>query len=231
MSYKDFNLSESEEMYVTSIAELVESTGKELVPLSLLANTLNIHAVSANQMIRKLEEYGVVTYQPYKGVVLTDDGMHFALRLIRNRRLWEVFLVQHLEIPLDKAEILACGLEHLTDPSVCARLAAFLENPIFDAHGRLIPECQHKDKLSEDWFPMNEAKVGDVLLVRQMKADSPTRAFLAGEGLFPGAVIKLLGKGDHTGYLLQLDGNRFTVDEEIAAHMMVRKEIPNEEEQ
>ncbi|MEE4194096.1 MAG: Fur family transcriptional regulator, partial [Anaerolineae bacterium] len=70
MMYKDFNLSESEEMYVTSIAELVESTGQELVPLSLLASTLNIHAVSANQMIRKLEEYGIVNYQPYKGVVL-----------------------------------------------------------------------------------------------------------------------------------------------------------------
>ena len=227
MMYKDFDLSESEEMYVTSIAELVESTGQELIPLSLLAETLNIHAVSANQMVRKLEEYGIVTYQPYKGVVLTEEGLSFALRLIRNRRLWEVFLVQHLELPLDQAEVLACGLEHLTEPSVCARLAAFLDNPVFDAHGRLIPECQRKDELSENWFPMNEAQVGDVLLVRQMKADSATRAFLAGEGLFPGAVIKLVGKGETSGYLLQLDGNRFTIDEEIAAHMMVRKENPS----
>ena len=222
--YKDFDLSESEEMYVTSIAELVESTGEELIPLSLLAQTLNIHAVSANQMIRKLEDYGIVTYKPYKGVILTEDGMRFALRLIRNRRLWEVFLVQHLELPLDQAEILACGLEHLTDHSVCARLAAFLDNPVFDGHGRLIPECQYKDTLSENWFPMNEAEVGDVLLVRQMKADSPTRAFLAGEGLFPGAMIKLVGKGGTSGYLLQLDGNRFMIDEEVASHMMVRKE-------
>lgn len=224
MIYKDFDLSESEEMYVTSIAELVESTGEELIPLSLLASTLNIHAVSANQMIRKLEDYGIVSYQPYKGVVLTEDGLRFALRLIRNRRLWEVFLVQHLELPLDQAEILACGLEHLTDPSVCARLAAFLENPVFDAHGRLIPECQQKDSLSEDWFPMNEAQVGDLLLVRQMKADSPTRAFLAGEGLFPGAVIKLVAHGEKSGYLIQLDDNRFMIDEVIAAQMMVRKE-------
>ena len=223
MMYKDFDLSESEEMYVTSIAELVESTGQELIPLSLLAETLNIHAVSANQMVRKLEEYGIVTYQPYKGVVLTEEGMSFALRLIRNRRLWEVFLVQHLELPLDQAEILACGLEHLTEPSVCARLAAFLDNPVFDPHGRLIPECQNKDELSENWFPMNEAQVGDLLLVRQMKADTPTRAFLAGEGLFPGAVIKLVGHGENAGYLIQLDDNRFMIDEEIAAQMMVRK--------
>jgi DtxR family Mn-dependent transcriptional regulator len=194
-----------------------------------LASTLNIHAVSANQMIRKLEEYGIVNYQPYKGVVLKEEGMRFALRLIRNRRLWEVFLVQHLELPLDQADRLACGLEHLTDHSVCARLAAFLDNPVFDAHGRLIPECQYEDRLSENWFPMNKAQVGDMLLVRQMKADSPTRAFLAGEGLFPGAVIKLVGKGETSGYLLQLNNHHFMIDEDIAAHMMVRKENSQEE--
>ena len=230
MLYKDFNLSESEEMYVTSIAELVEETGQTLVPLSLLATTLNIHAVSANQMIRKLEEYGIVTYQPYKGVMLTDEGMRFALRLIRNRRLWEIFLVQHLQIPLDQAEKLSCGLEHLTDPSVCARLAAVLDYPVFDVHGRLIPECQNRDKLSENWFPLSNAEVGDIFLVRHMEADSPTRAFLAGEGLFPGAFIKLLGRGTAGGHLLELKGNHFTIDAEVAAHMMVRRVESEDEE-
>jgi DtxR family transcriptional regulator, Mn-dependent transcriptional regulator len=221
-------LSENEEMYLISVAELVEAQELAIVPISSLAEALAINAASANQMIRKLEELQLVRYQPYKGVTLTEQGRAIALRRIRNRRLWEVFLVQHLELPLDKAETLACGFEHLTDEAVCAQLAKYLENPVFDPHGQLIPDCQQTQPSDNGWFALTEAQIGDRLLVRQMKSDAATRSFLAAEGLYPGAVISLIAKGNS--FLLQLKEKRFMIDHETAAQILVRRINNNQED-
>ena len=229
MEYNTLSLSENEEMYLISIAELVEAQELAIVPLSTLAETLAINAASANQMIRKLEELELVHYQPYKGVTLTEQGRSIALRRIRNHRLWEVFLVQHLELPLDKAETLACGFEHLTDANVCAQLAKYLENPVFDPHGQLIPDTQQEEPPDSGWFALNDAQVGDSLLVRQMKSDAASRAFLAAEGLYPGAVIQLIATGG-SGFLLQLKENRFMINHEIATQILVRRINDNQVE-
>jgi DtxR family Mn-dependent transcriptional regulator len=220
------NLSESEEMYLISIADLTESHHLSVVPLSLLAEALNIHVVSTNQMIRKLEEEGLVDYLPYKGVSLTARGEGAARRMIRNRRLWEVFLVQHLELPVDRAVELACGMEHITDSSVCARLAAFLNHPQFDPLGNLIPACE-EDAAPEPWFPLAEAALNDRLLVRQMECDPAARAFLMNEGIRPGAEIEVIGIGEKGGYLLALNEGHFQITPEIAGQILVRQ-IPRQ---
>ena len=223
------NLSESEEMYLESIASIVEDEALEIVPLSHLADRLNIHAVSANQMIRKLEEEGLVNYYPYKGVKLTDIGRKIALQKIRNRRLWEIFLVNYLEMPLDEASKLACGMEHITNGEVCLRLAKFLEFPKFDPYGKPIPECMRgKDAVPQmKWFTLTEARLDDQLIVRQVKADVSTRAFLASEGIYPGAEVIVAGVGDSGGYLLAMKETRFQVNKKVAEQILVRKNRMN----
>lgn len=216
-----FHLSESEEMYLITIANLVESQGLSVVPLSLLAESLNIHAVSTNQMIRKLEEEGLVDYLPYKGVSLSPHGDRAARRMIRNRRLWEVFLVQHLDLPVDRAVELACGMEHITDSNVCARLAEFLDYPQFDPLGNLIPACD-EDAVPEPWFPLAEANLHDRLLVRQMNCDPAARAFLMNEGICPGAEVEVIAVGEKGGFLLALNQGRFQITPEIAGDILVR---------
>lgn len=222
-------LSESEEMYLETIASIVEAAALEIVPLSHLADRLNIHVVSANQMIRKLEEEGLVNYYPYKGVKLTDIGRKIALQKIRNRRLWEVFLVNYLEMPLEEASKLACGMEHITDGEVCLRLAKFLEFPKFDPYGKPIPECMRdRDAVPQmKWFALTESNLDDQLIVWQVKADISTRAFLASEGIYPGAEVTVAGIGDMGGYLLALNQTRFQINKEVAEQILVRKNRMN----
>ena len=83
-------MTEAAEMYLLRIALLAQD--QEPVPISRLADALDVSPISANQMCRKLETRGLVTYQPYKGVTLTPKGKHIALQVLRKRRLWEVFL-------------------------------------------------------------------------------------------------------------------------------------------
>ena len=94
ISQELLDLTENAQMYLLEIARLCEV--ETPVPLSRLAEELRISSSSANEMCRKLETQGFLIYQPYKGVVLTDDGQTFANYLLRRHRLWEVFLVEKL---------------------------------------------------------------------------------------------------------------------------------------
>ncbi|RMF39870.1 MAG: MarR family transcriptional regulator, partial [Anaerolineae bacterium] len=66
------NFSESEQMYLVTLAQL--ETASQPVPLSALAQALGVQPVSVNQMVRKLAEAGLVTYEPYHGVSLSPQG-------------------------------------------------------------------------------------------------------------------------------------------------------------
>ena len=84
-------ISESEQMYLITIARLIENGQSEPIPLSDIAKQMSVLPVSVNQMVRKLEGSGFLDYLPYKGVEFTNLGKEIAFRTLRNRRLWEVF--------------------------------------------------------------------------------------------------------------------------------------------
>src|SRR3972149_3730189 len=123
------NMSESEEMYVITLARLAARGVQGPVPLPRLAEELAVLPVSANQMVHKLQEEGILDYQPYKGVALRPEGLRRANRTLRRRRLWELFLVERLGMGFDEADTLACRLEHLGTDAVAEQLAAVLGDP------------------------------------------------------------------------------------------------------
>lgn len=126
-------------MYLLRTAELAESSPDAVVPVPALAEQLGISPVSTNQMCRKLQDQGLMRYRPYRGVTLTEAGQAVADRVIRRRRLWEVFLVDQLGLSLPEAEDAACRLEHVTSTELAERLAAFLKQPQSCPHQKPIP--------------------------------------------------------------------------------------------
>ncbi len=117
----------SEEMYLITVA-MAEEEGREgPLPLASLAQALSISPASANQMVWRLADRGLVAYHPYRGVLLTAAGRAAAQRVLRGRRLWASFLEEHLGFGVEEADALACDYEHLTPPRVADRLEAFLD--------------------------------------------------------------------------------------------------------
>lgn len=135
MKHEPFN--ESIEMYLKTACEL--AVGDAPVAISALAGRLGVSAVSATEMVHRLQESGLVDHQPYKGITLTEDGRHQAAAVIRSHRLWECFLVDHLELPWDEAHEWSCRLEHATDPQVTDALEVYLGYPLTCPHGSPIP--------------------------------------------------------------------------------------------
>ncbi len=73
------------------------------------------------------------------GFSLTPLGWEGAKRIIRNHRLWELYLTHYASYPLDHVHEDAEKIEHLLSPSLVQTLNQELDYPLKDPHGQVIP--------------------------------------------------------------------------------------------
>ena len=105
-----------------------------------IVSGLAISAASVSEMISKLIKEGLVKHTPYQGVQLTTAGLEKASSLIRRHRLWEVFLVEHLNYSWNEVHDDAEVLEHVTSDTLAHRLEIYLNHPEYCPHGGMIPK-------------------------------------------------------------------------------------------
>ena len=215
------DMSESEQMYLVTAAMLSEDGMEGPIPLSALAQARSIMPASVNQMVRKLADSGLVTYYPYKGLEMTLAGQSIAQRVLRCRRLWEVFLVKKLRMAGTAAESLACRFEHLTSEEVAERLDQFLGEPQVSPGGKPIPRPRPIDEPA-NWLSVNQVAVTQRSRVVHVKTDPVTRAFLVGQGILPGASITVMAVGSDGAALVEVDGRSVHLSSGIAASVMVQ---------
>lgn len=129
----------TEENYLKAIYKLQESNG-EVVATSALAQVMGVHAPSVTDMLKRMAQKKLVSYQKSKGFKLTEKGRQVAVGIIRNHRLWEVFLVDKLGFRWDEVHDLAEQLEHIHSDSLVNKLDAYLGFPKADPHGDPIPD-------------------------------------------------------------------------------------------
>ena len=130
----------SEENYLKAIFHL-SKYDKTAVSTNAIAQKMETKASSATDMIKKLFEKGLIDYQKYKGVKLTENGRLAAVSVIRKHRLWEVFLVDKLRFSWDEVHEIAEQLEHIKSKKLTRELDAFLGFPTEDPHGDPIPDA------------------------------------------------------------------------------------------
>ena len=228
MSLNIAELSESEEMYLVTAVQLAESGVTEPIPLPQLAQALSIQTVSVNQMVHKLAAAGYVKYLPYKGMELLADGRRLANRVLRRRRLWELFLVKHLELPPTEADALACRLEHITPSDVAERLYQFLERPSVSPQGLPIPP-DDEDVAPDPPHPLSRLTIGQQAEVMRLEMEPAGSAFLQVEGIRPGATVQVLAIGGQGDFLLQAGTRQITMTGSLAANVMVKTRLEGAE--
>ncbi|MFU8806125.1 MAG: metal-dependent transcriptional regulator, partial [Bradymonadaceae bacterium] len=129
----------SVENYLKAIFHLQSELPENRVKTKELAETLEISLPSVTSMLKSLGDDGLVEYVPYKGARLTPRGRKVALKVIRNHRLIEVFLVRTLGYTWDEVHAEAERLEHAISDKLADRIDDFLARPRFDPHGDPIP--------------------------------------------------------------------------------------------
>lgn len=182
-------LSESTEMYLKALVELGLN---EVVSIGRLAERLSVTPVSANEMVRRMGDFGLLMHTPYKGVSLTDKGREAACNVVRRQRLWEVFLYQHLHIEWAKLYELACSLEHATAPEVTEALADFLGDPKVCPRGNPIP-AEDGSFVPLEGRPLSQASVGATVCVLAINATATdVLKYLQERSILPGQTLSVL---------------------------------------
>lgn len=213
-------LSESTEMYLKAMVELSDH---EILAIGRLAQRLSVTSVSANEMVRRLSEQGLVKHTPYKGVMLTKKGREAACNVLRRQRLWECFLYDHLKIEWIQLYEYACSLEHATAPEVTEALAVFLGNPQTCPRGNPIPAADGS------FTPLNgillsDVTVGETVHVLAVNATATdVIKHLYERGLLPGHTVKVVDAAPLQGPLtLRVDGKEVVLGLSLAEFVIVK---------
>ena len=116
--------SKSVEDYLETIYNIVESKG--YAKTKDISNKLKVSPPSVSEMLKKLDDDGLVNYERYGGVTLTKKGEEVAgLVKIRHDTIKEFLTIIH--IPDDTAEKDACKVEHDLSPETIKQLMKFVK--------------------------------------------------------------------------------------------------------
>src|SRR3977135_3442758 len=139
-----------------------------------IAQRLALAPASVSGMVRRLADQGLLAYERYHGVRLTESGRRAALRTLRRHRVIEAYLSEALGYPWDRVHAEAERLEHAASEELIERMAAALGDPKQDPHGAPIPTRDGRVEESR-LRTMAEAGQGERLRVRRVEDDDAER--------------------------------------------------------
>ncbi len=143
----------------------------ERVSTNALAESLGRKAPTITDMVRRMEDAGLLHYRKYHGVMLTETGENIALKIIRRHRLIELYLVEELNYGLHEVHDEAESLEHAVSDRFIDAIAEKLGHPEVDPHGDPIPDADGV-MLRRELIPLTEIPLHTVAKVARYRAES-----------------------------------------------------------
>ena len=189
-----------------------------------LAEELGVSGPSVTNMVKRLDELGLLRHARYQGVELTDEGARVALEVTRHHRLLELFLAETLGYPWDEVHAEAERLEHHISEEMEARIDAALGHPTVDPHGDPIP-TRDGDVPGGPEARLLDLIPGEEGVVRRVSDRDPDRLrYLARLNLRPGATVRLLEALPFDGPLrVRVDDAEHVIGRTLAAAVRVER--------
>lgn len=214
-------LSLVEENYLKAIYHL-SGAGKSPVTTNALADNMNNKAASVTDMIKRLSSKGVIRYEKYHGVKISEKGKTEALKVVRKHRLWETFLVEKLKFNWDEVHEVAEQLEHVQSSLLIEKLDAFLGYPKMDPHGHPIPDKNGKVREVKQ-VPLANFSKEKKGIVQSVKDGSPGfLQYLSKIGIHIGASVSILEKIEFDGSLeVMINNKRVFISREASENLLI----------
>lgn len=135
----------SRENTLKAIYHLIEAAGLSTTGVSMEA--LMGKRRLAAEVVRKdgqmLVSAGEATWENGKqAIYLTDSGWKRAVEIVRNHRLWELYLTDQADYASDHVHDDAEKIEHVLGAEMVRRLERDLDFPDLDPHGKPIPSVE-----------------------------------------------------------------------------------------
>ena len=215
-------ISKAIENYLKAIFSIKPEIGG-IVSTNSISDKLKTKPSSVTDMIKKLTEKKLVTYEKYKGVKLTTKGKRIATSIVRKHRLWETFLVEKLNFKWDEVHDVAEQLEHIKSEKLVNLLDNFLGNPKFDPHGDPIPNRQGDFPLLNA-LPLTTLSVNQKGVVMGVLQDEPSfLKYLTKLNISLGSSVVILDQIEFDKSIeIEIDGEKIHISLDVAKNILIK---------
>jgi DtxR family Mn-dependent transcriptional regulator len=207
------------EDYLKAIYTIGKGTGAAAT--NEIAQRLALAPASVSGMVRRLADQGLLAYERYHGVKLTETGRRAALRTLRRHRIIEAYLAQALEYPWDRVHAEAERLEHAASDELVDRMAATMGEPEVDPHGAPIPT--RDGSVDETEYTSLADLAVDIpgIVMRVTDEDPAMLRYLAELSVVPGKRVTVKSRAPYGGPItLAVGRQEISVGPALAAHVL-----------
>jgi DtxR family Mn-dependent transcriptional regulator len=191
-------------------------------------------------MLKKLEDLGYITYTPYKGATLTDEGMKIAQKITRKHRILEKFLLDILKVKEENIHDQACEMEHTLSDEAERAICTMLHHPDLCPDENVIPACNFDFGSCQECFSQKDFdqvinRKFNLLSVSELTSSSEgTISFIRGnselldeitnEGIKVGQHLEYDFNENSIGnqYSVVIDGEELNIPVEMANNIFIR---------
>ena len=191
---------EFEDEYLEMMYQFYEKDPDARVRTGDLAEALRVTPASTTEMVQRLANKGFIDYLPYKGSVLTEQGLIHGKKMKRRHRLAEV-LLEHLPFNGNQ-HATACRLEHAIDDDLEVALTVYLNNPQIDPSGTPIPTMSEDiegrvNSVRDGMRDLTQLHEDESSVIKMIVAGTTDIAQLNNLGVTIGKTIQSLGDNSY----------------------------------
>jgi DtxR family Mn-dependent transcriptional regulator len=191
---------------------------------SRVAEMLGVSRASAGEMLKRLENDGLVERGEHKEALLTKKGRARAEKVVRKHRIIERLLTDFMGYTAAEAHVHADELGESFSDDMIERIDEKLGHPQRCPHGWPV-DTDFEQQENPELAPLSTLDPGDrATIVRLAEHDGELLHWFYDHGLVPGAELEVRAAEPAAGQLtVSLNGDEREVGERAAAGLFVRR--------
>jgi DtxR family Mn-dependent transcriptional regulator len=197
-----------------------DTSGAPATLATRVAEMLGVSRASSGEMLKRLENEGLIERGSQKEALLTKTGRARAEKVVRKHRIIERLLTDFMGYTAAESHVHADELGDTFNDDMVERIAARLGNPDRCPHGWPV-DTEFEQEENRQLVPLSDLAAGSrATIVRLAEHDGDLLHWFYEQGLEPGREIEL---ADAAGELtVRLKGDERKVGEKAAAGLFVR---------
>jgi len=211
---------EFEDEYMETLYGFWEVNPTTIIKTGEVAKAMDVAPASATEMIQRLATKGLVDYEPYKGLRLTESGLKCGRRMMKKHRLIEYFLTDVLNFQGDSHEN-ACMLEHALTDELEETLDLLLGKPTHNPYGKEIPRGNDLDvniSVPEALVLLKHLEEGERASVYSILMQQNDNSVLEEFGIKTGISLERTSKG------IIIEKDEYQLADELMKRVLVKYE-------
>ncbi len=178
------------EDYLINILRLTEGEG--VAKTTELASFMGVSPASVSEMVKVLAKEGLVSYEKYKGVALTEKGLTYARQIRKKHHVVERFLTDYLNVDHKTAHEEACRIEHAISDDSAIRMCHMMGTPVDVDCQSCVSPCKAVSEGIMNILPLNRLAQSQSGRISHIKSeDAEVVKKLISMGFVPGREISI----------------------------------------